>query len=185
MNENGNKFYSCGWFQRRITKLLACLISLPVTRGCPSLFLKSKCVSYIFCSLISFSSKTLSWMLYDMRSYLAISSSAGHAMQFLQHDWVAFFKSSPASFCVMFHLMLFLTHRRLNVDAEIHPKDSFAMPRAIARIFSVWHLSYGLQLLLLLSIVLLLNTKQTLKIWRPCSTCMFGVWSMFCKNNWW
>lgn len=54
-------------------------------------------------------------------------------------------------------------------------KVSFATPKDTAHIFSVLPLSYGLQLLHSLFIVLLSGIKQMLKIWVPCSICMFGV----------
>ncbi|KAI3732099.1 hypothetical protein L1987_63296 [Smallanthus sonchifolius] len=55
----------------------------------------------------------------------------------------------------------------------IHLKDSSVMLRAIALISSVWHLSSGLLLLLLLFIVQLSNTKLMSRILSPCFTCMF------------
>ncbi|KAL2322106.1 hypothetical protein Fmac_026485 [Flemingia macrophylla] len=56
-----------------------------------------------------------------------------------------------------------------------HPKVSFVMLRDIAHISFVWQLFYGLQQLLLPCTALLYNTKQMLKIWRPCFTCMSGI----------
>ena len=72
--------------------------------------------------------------------------SAGHALQFFQHGWVGFLESRADSFLDVVHLIfLDVTQRKFCVDAEIHPKDFFAMLRAIARISSVWLRSYGLQ----------------------------------------
>lgn len=53
--------------------------------------------------------------------------------------------------------------------------DFTVILRAIALISFAWHRFCGLQQLHSPFTVLLLDTKPTLKIWRLCFTCMYGV----------
>ncbi|PPS12454.1 hypothetical protein GOBAR_AA08187 [Gossypium barbadense] len=82
------------------------------------------------------------------------------------------------SFKLVFYLSLsviFLPFLKFQDFTGTRQKVSFVMLRATPRISSVSLPSSGQQLLLLLFIELLLDTKLMLKIWRLSFTCMFGA----------
>lgn len=104
---------------------------------------------------------------------ITISWDAGYALQFLHYDWVRFLVSSSQNgFTPQFQNFLLMN---IVLNLGIQRLDFTVMLRAIAHISFAWHLSCGPQQFHSPSIVLLLDTKLTLKILRLCFTCMYGV----------